>query len=149
MRAFLVLNDDVVTELLKGGLPVLGIFYGAILRVLEDDPKGLLPRPVGLDAAAAEELDKSGLSLFGSCKFGFIVRRNEGLCLRVVSVSQLTTLSQRLSIVSGVPMFSLVSGISILIVRRAMPSIEASVLGASRRCEGSNRCAGKRKNLTG
>lgn len=70
--------------LLEGCLPVLGILDGAILGIFHNRPKGLLPRPIWLNTAAAEKLDKSGLGFLGAGVFWLIASRDEGLRLYVI-----------------------------------------------------------------
>ena len=89
LGTLLILYDDIVAVLLKSSLPVSGVFDGAKLRVFDGGSDGLFPRPIGLDAAATEELDKGCLGLFGSGILGVVGRGNEGLRLDVVAEGQL------------------------------------------------------------
>ena len=88
--------------LLKSSLSVPRVFDGAKLRVFDGGSNRLLPRPVGLDGATAEKLDKGRLSFLGSGILGIVGGGNEGLGLDIVAEGQLARFTKRFTMIAVV-----------------------------------------------
>jgi hypothetical protein len=115
----LILNNNIVAVLLKSSLSVPGVFDGAKLRIFDGGSNSLLPRPVGLDGAAAEKLDEGRLGFLGSGILGIVGGGNEGLGLDVVAEGQLARFTKRFAMIA-------------VVVATSKSSVMATALGGER-----------------
>lgn len=111
-----VLNNDIVTVLLKRGFSVLGVLDGAEMRIFDDGSQGLLPRPVWLNPAAPKEFDKGGLGLLLGGIFGLDISGDEGLGLDVAAKRQLARFTERLTVVAMVVVSSASASTSVAVL---------------------------------